>query len=195
MIVAGLLSSDDGGEAASEPQATATEAAEPQQESPPADEPAETVPPATGNDEPAPAAQVPLDRARIAGVFTIGVPRGWERGDAEGGGVSIQTRDGTAEIRVFYEPGERPTGELASAAAGFLADEHRGAQVSRPEAVRVDHSRGAQVTAVYSGGEEMAVVVSKGGFAFLMLCRVDRGAAPQRYAEAEAIMASFDAKS
>jgi len=201
LIVAGLLRSD-GGTETTEPQATSEQATEAQRpaptEQPPAATPATPEPESSGateGGEGAASADVNLDRTRVAGIFTIGIPRGWERDETDDGAVSIHVKDSSAEVRIFYESGERPNGELAGAAAGFLADEHKGAQVSKPQVVRVDHTRAAMVHAEYGGGEEDAVVFSKGGYAFLLLCRVDRGAAERLHDEAEAIMASFDAQS
>jgi hypothetical protein len=195
MIVAGLLRSDDDGDAAPAAEAPAQEAptepqpTEPAPTTPPEEEPAPEDEPAPGDDA---VAAVELDRERVADTFFIGVPDGWERNE-EDGGVSIEARGGEAEIRVFFERGERPNGELARAAAGFLADEHPGAQVSAPENERFGGERGALVRSEYPGGEEEALVLSDKGNAFLVLCRRDRGASDQVELEAEAIMASFEA--
>jgi hypothetical protein len=194
MITAGLLrSDDDGADATAEAPAEVAPATEPattpDSTAPADEEPAATEEPA-GDPEAIDA--VELDRDRVANTFIIGIPKGWERGEADGG-VSIEAPGGTAEIRVFFEPGERPNGELARAAAGFLADAHRGAEVSAPENERFGGERAAHVRADYGGGEEEAFVLSDKGNAFLVLCRRDRGASEQVELEAEAIMASFEA--
>ncbi len=54
--------------------------------------------------------------------------------------------------------------------------------------------RRAAVTAVYGGGEEIAAVLSWGGYTFLILRRVDSGAPPLVAAAADAALASFRAK-
>ena len=198
MIIAGLTRSDDdadtGPTATSEP-APPTPAAEVE----PEPQPQPAPPAATGEPQGAEdsersteAADVELDHTRVADTFSIGIPKGWGRGEADGG-ISIAPDGGTAEIRIFFESGERPNSELARSAADFLADEHKGAQVSAPGTIRVGGERGARIHASYGGGEEDAVVLSDKDFAFLLLSRVDRGASDQLAEEADAILASFKA--
>lgn len=195
MIAVGLLRSDEDGDPA--PTATSEPPAPTQPEPAPAPAPGAGAPraedpggsePAAGAEEPA---RVELDRTRVAGAFAIGVPKRWERG-ATDGGISIAADGGSAEVRIFFESGERPNGELARAAAGFLADEHRGAEVSAPETIRFGGVRASEVRATYPGGEEDAVVLSEKGLAFLVLRRVDRGASEQIEREADAVMESFE---
>ena len=193
MIVAGLSRSDDETDAA--PTTTAEQApSEPAAEPAPAAE----TPDQQGeqNDEGAAqqpgVAEVELDRTRVADTFAIGIPKGWERGETDGG-ISIAPDGRTAEVRIFFESGERPNSGLARAAAGFLADEHEGAQISAPETIRVGGERAAMIHSTYGGGEEDAVVLSDRGFAFLLTSRVDRGASEQIEKEAAAIIASFQA--
>ena len=121
------------------------------------------------------------------------MPAGWEAGPGDGT-ISIVSAGGLAEIRVFSEPGEAPTVELARGAQDFLADAHDGAEVGRPKPLRLGRKRGLRVTATYDGGEEIAVVLSGSGYAFLVLRRVDDAATPAVTAEADAALVSFRAK-
>jgi hypothetical protein len=193
MIVIGVLRSggDDG-------QATAPESTQPAEVStssevaPPAETeaPPETAPPAPTEQQ---APQVRLKRRDFEGRFAIGVPSGWEAGRSADA-ISIEPGGGVAEIRVFYELGEESPSELAGGAARFLADEHEDAQVGKPKTVRLGQATVSRVVATYAGGEEVAVVLADGGYTFVILRRVDRGASESVSAEADASLASFRAK-
>ena len=183
LIVIGLIrSGDDGGESTapvtSEPQTVPAPVAEP--------EPEPETPAPVQEDE------VALDTQAFEGRFEIGVPAGWERG-REDGGVTIEADGGDTQIKVFFEEGERSNGELARAAAGFLADEYRGAQVGAPRGIRLGGYRASRVRATYRGGEAVAVVLSADGFAFLIVEEVERGASAQTEQEADAAVESFRA--
>jgi hypothetical protein len=191
MIILGLTREDE------QPQAPAGTAAEaPAEQTPPSDEaaeepaPAEPAAPPAGDQPDAAPADVELTQRTFARRFEIGVPAGWEDGVADGA-VSLSAPGDTAEIRVFFEKGERPTGELAGAASSFLQGEHSGAEISAPRQIRVAGRRAARVRATYGGGEEIAIVLSARGFAYLITERVDRGASPQVEAEADAALQSF----
>jgi hypothetical protein len=200
MIAIGLTRS--GGEAASPEGGTPTAPAE-------ATAPAETAPPAETEPEPPPPAETAapapapapspsaqgarLKRREVDGRYAIGVPVGWD-GESDDGVLSITPPGGVAAIRIFYEPGAESDMELAEGARGFLADEHDGAQVGRPQRIRVGSIRGLEVTATYGGGTETAMVLTRGGYSFLVLRRVDRGASEAVAGEASASFASFRAK-
>ena len=126
------------------------------------------------------------------GRFTIGVPQGWDTRVTEV--VEITAAGGTAEVRVFFDPDERSTSELAAGAAEFLAAQHSGAQVSDPKPARLAGVRAVRITATYGGGQETAVALSAGGSSFVIAERVDRGASAQLKAEADAAVASFEPK-
>ena len=189
MIAIGLMRSDDS-DPEPEPAPPAAEQPPPEQPAPeqPAPEPggasAEAAPEEPGD-------EVALSRETFAQRFALGLPPGWDQG-REDGAVTLEAAGGVAAVRVFFESGERPTGELARAAAAFLADEHSGARVGAPRDTRLGGSRAARIEANYPAGEEIAVVLSGDGFAFLILSRVDRGASEQIEREAEAIVESFE---
>lgn len=189
MIVLGLLREDDGGQGAQSAAPPPTQPAAPPGQS----QPAQPTPPA----QPAkpPAAEAPaspeLRRRTFAGRFAIGVPAGWTSGGDAPEGFSFEPRGGDAGVRVFFEEGGRPLGELATLAGAFLEDAHSGASVGAPERVRFAGGPAGEVGSTYAGGEEVAFVLSRGGFSYLVLRRVDRGADAAAEREAEAVTASF----
>jgi hypothetical protein len=190
MIVAGLLKEDEQqplapaapAPTAQEPAATPPETApQPEAEAPPAAEP---EPPAT--------AQAPLRRRSFAGGrFSIGLPAGGDGGGNTADGFTFEGPGSTAAVTVFFEQGGRPPAELARLAADFLAQRHPGAQVGSPKPFTLSGTRGARVVATYGGGTESAVALSAGGFAYLVLERVDNGAPPDVGAQADAVLTSF----
>ena len=184
LIAAGVLPT--GGDSDFEaPTTTPTEASAPAPG--PAPPPEQAAPP------PKPAPEVKLRRRDFEDRFAIGVPAGWEAGPGDGT-ISIASPGGLAGIRVFSEPGEAPAVELARGARGFLADAHDGAAVGKPKPLKLGQKRGLSVTATYDGGEEIAVVLSGSGYAFLVLRRVDTDATPAATTEADAALFSFRAK-
>ncbi len=185
LIAAGVVRT--GGDSDPEAPPTPTEATAPA-------EPAPAPPPEEAAPAPTPTPEVTLRRRDFEDRFAIGVPAGWEAGPSSGT-ISIVSPGGHAAIRVFSEPGEAPTVELARGAQEFLAGAHNGADVGRPKPLRLGRERGLRVTATYNGGEEIAVVLSGNGYAFLVLRRVDDAATPAATAEADAALASFRAKS
>ena len=151
-------------------------------------------PPEQAAPAPEPAPQVELSRRGFAGRFAIGVPAGWEAVPSSDT-IAIASPGGEAEIRVFSEPGEAPTVELARSARDFLADARAGAEVGKPKPLRLGQKRALSITATYEGGEEIAAVLSGGGYAFVVLRRVDSDASAAVTAEADRALASFRAKS
>ena len=139
--------------------------------------------------EPRPAAEPALDGVTVLDRFRIGVPEGWLGGT--GGGAVVLISPGAAELRVFLEPGDEGPGRLARQAAGFLASEHPGAHVTRPRRLRLDGDPAMSLTARWKGASERAVVLSEAGNEYLLLSRVEDGAAPSARAEARAALKSF----
>ena len=134
-----------------------------------------------------------LNRRTFAKRFAIGVPVGWGTGKKDGA-IALTAPGSTAEILVFFQRGEAPASELARGARGFLRQRHQGAQVGAAKPVRIGSQRGLRVVATYRGGEEVAVVISAKGYAYVILRRVDRGASPDLGQQAEAALASFQPK-
>jgi hypothetical protein len=186
MIALGI--SRSGGDSEPSAPAAATEATE--TTAPTTSAPAETTAPPV--EQPA-GDEVVLNRRSFAGRFAIGVPAGWRSGTRENA-ISVTPAGDVAEIRVFLEPGEESPSDLSRAAAGFLADEHPGAQVGSADSLRLGRRQASRVTAVYGGGEEVAVVLAGGGYTFVVLRRVDKGASEAIAKEADASLQSFRAK-
>lgn len=150
--------------------------------------------PAPAETQPAPAQpDVALNDRSFEGRFTIGVPVGWSAGERNSA-ISIASGGRVAEIRVYFQPGDGGSRDLARGAASFLEQEHPGAEVTKLRAVRLGSRKAMGVTATYQGGEESAVVVSGGGYEFLVLRRVDGGASPDVAAQADASLQSFKPK-
>jgi hypothetical protein len=141
---------------------------------------------------PAPAAgAAELNRRTFANRFTIGVPAGWQDG-REDSGITLTAPGATAEIVVFFQQGAASEAQLAQGARGFLAERHPGAQVGGAKPIRIGAEKGMRIVATYQGGEEVAVVISAGGFSHVVLRRVDRGASPDLKQQADASLASFN---
>ncbi len=147
----------------------------------------------TGAAAPQGAGAAALNRRTFADRFAIGVPARWDDG-LEDGGVALTAPGATAGIVVFFQQGGAPEPQLARGARAFLAERHPGAQVGAAKPVRIGPEKGLRMVATYPGGEEVAVVISAGGFSHLILRRVDRGASPEIEQQADAALASFRAK-
>lgn len=144
--------------------------------------------------EPAkPAPKPSLRRRDFQDLYTLGVPAGWSA-SSEGLVVTLNPPSDSAELRVFYQEGERSPAELANAAARFLLDQHPGAGLSAPKPERIGGVRGARVVARWHGGRETASLVADDGFTFLVLARVDGRASELVAASADASAASLRAK-
>lgn len=195
MITVGLVRSGGDGRSDDETAAPATQPTT--SETTPAEtapQATETEPPAQTTPAPAPSTPpVRLKRRDFEGRFAMGVPVGWKAGSDEGA-ILIAPGGSTAAIRVFFEPGADRASDLAEGATRFLADEHDGADVSGPQPIKLGDEKGQRINATYSSGEESAVVLSAGGYTFLVLLRVDNGASETVAAEGEAALASFRAK-
>jgi hypothetical protein len=133
---------------------------------------------AQGNPPPA------VERRGVPGLFSVAVPRGWDRTTREGA-VVFDAPGGRAELRAFLESGERPLPELARGAAAFLAGEHPGARLTGPGSVRMGGAPARRLVARYDGGREVAAVVATGGYSYLLLSRVD-STAPAKLSRAAA---------
>jgi hypothetical protein len=188
MIAIGLFrSGDDGDQSPATPAAQPAPAPEAPAPAPAPEEPSTPAP------APKPQAANPsaLDRQVVAGRFAIGLPPGWNESGGASEGYAFEPRGGAAGVTVFFEEGARPLGELASGAQQFLADAHSGANVGAPTAVRFGGGPARQVSATYGGGEEVAFVLARRGYSYLVLRRVDRGASTAQAADAEAVAVSF----
>jgi hypothetical protein len=170
LVGAGILGSDDEGQAPPEPTTAVSES------------PPEPQPPASGQTE----SQPVLRQRSFADRFSIGVPRGWNTG-TEGAAITIAAPGSKAEMHVYFEAGARPRGDLARETSAFLSSRHPG---TRPRPVP---SNGPQAIfeASYSGGSEVAVTTVSGGYSYLVLKRVDRGASERIQGQADAALASF----
>jgi len=190
LILVALLNSDDGAGSESEgPQANIPNqsASVPVVPTPPL----EPEPPDRVGGVGAPPAIV-LDRQGVPGVFTIGVARGWERGTGDGA-ITVTAPGDSAEIAVYFESGERRTGDLADSAADFLEERHSAAQIAKARPIRIGPATGHHVMATYPGGTEIAVVLSDEGFSYLITRRLEGGAPKRIMRQAEAGLASFRA--
>jgi hypothetical protein len=188
MIVAGLTTEDDdagGGTTAPQPTAPAETDAPAPAPAPPAQEPPAAEPDAPAADQP------PLRRRGFAGRFTIGLPAGWRSSGNASDGFVFGPRGRSGGVSVFFEQGARPLGELAGLAAAFLTDRHGDAAIAAAEPIRLAGGRAAEVLATYAGGEEAALVLARGGFSYLVLRRVDAGAAAEVERQAVAVAASL----
>ena len=196
LIVAGVLrSGDDSGSeggTASSGQAEESRPAAPQEEPAPTTSDPTGGPAPTGSDPaggPAPQAVV-LRRERFVGRFAIGVPQGWSRA-VPGGNVVLTAREGVAQIRVFSDSPATDPDQLAGPTADYLESQHPGASVSKPRRVRFGGGRAIQLRASYQTGEEIATVVSAGGFSFLVTYRKGNQAPAQVVEKGDAAYASF----
>ncbi len=198
MILIGLSrSSDDGGgeTATTQPAETQAEApAQPAETAPAETQPAETA--ETAPAEPAAPAEPPatggvaLD-TRSFGAFAIGIPQSWTS-KQEADGATVEAPGATAAVTVFAGQSALSPLDFAREAEGFLADRRPGASVDEPKPGRFQGRPAALCVITYPGGEEQATIVSAGGFVFVLLKRVDRGASPQVAGEAEAALQSFN---
>jgi hypothetical protein len=146
-----------------------------------------TPPPAQPQGQPRPPR---LHPATFADRFRIGVPGAWhsEMRDTE---TVLSGPGGTPEIDVYYALDSRGLDELGSDAVGFLEDRHPAGKVADPGPTRVGDLSGLQVVATYPDGSETAVVLTSGGYAYLLIKRVDRRDEPFRVRQATSSVDSF----
>ena len=160
--------------------------------------PAEQQPVQPAAQEPAPAQAPPeptaqpveLERQSFVDRFSIGTPGGWDSAFADGG-IELAPPGGEAAVKVYFEQDETSTRDLAESASGYLADRHEDAKLSAPRAVDLGGTGALAVRADYPGGAEEAIVVASSGYAYLVLKRIDGGAAPRVSRQADAVAASF----
>lgn len=138
------------------------------------------------------AAKLELDPVTVLGRFRIGVAEGWLRGTS-GGAIVLRTGDDDAEVKVFLEPGDAGPRRLARRAVEFLRNAHPGAEISRPQRVRVGDDPAVALSASYDGGRERALLLSESGFEYLLLSRTDADASRTEKVEALAVLRSFRA--
>jgi hypothetical protein len=179
-----VLDSDEGAQEApgGEQANTATE--------PVTSAPVAPVPPAVQEDGGAPP-PVRLSRRRTPGVFGIGVAPGWDSETTSGGNLTLTAPGDTAQISVYFESGEREMDDFTDGASEFLDDRHPDGRVGPPRPFRIGPVSARRVIASYPGGTEVAVVLSAGGYAYLLLKRVDHGAPERISRQADAQLTSF----
>jgi hypothetical protein len=183
MILIGLLG-DDGGEQSPSP-SSPPPAAQRQPAQPPPAQRQPARPPAA-----APPTATGLGTRTVADRFTIGVAPGWRAGQRDGA-YAIIAPGGAARIEVYFERGERAPSALADSAGAFLRERHPGSDVSGPRPLRLSGLRAVRVTDSYAGGTESAVILSTGGFTYLLTERLDAGAPAAISSQADAQLASF----
>lgn len=179
LIAAGLLSSGDGTESSSS--GDASERAAPAQLS--GGEQSEQA----ARPEPRPPV---LERRAFIGRFAIGVPRGW-RTATPGGNVVLSAPGGAVRIRVYSDSPARDPQQLTVPTAGFLEQQHPGAQVSKPRRVRFGGEPGLRLLARFDGGDETATVLAASGFSFLVTYAERANAPAAVVREGEAAHKSF----
>jgi hypothetical protein len=133
-----------------------------------------------------------LDRVTVLNRFRIGVPSGWS-GGMSGGAVVFRPAGDEVEVRVFLESGVQPARTLSREARRFLEDAHPGAKVTDPDRIRLGGDRAIRIGAHYAGGEEWATVLTASGYSYLVLERLEGGAAGRLKRQADAALASFHA--
>jgi hypothetical protein len=152
--------------------------------------PVAPAPPAVQEDGGAPP-PVRLSRRRTPGVFGIGVAPGWESETTSGGNLTLTAPGDMAQVSVFFEFGEREMGDFTEGASEFLDDRHPDGRVGPPRPFRVGPLSARRIIASYPGGTEVAVVLSAGGYAYLLLKQVDHGAPERISRQADAQLTSF----
>jgi hypothetical protein len=131
-----------------------------------------------------------LHVATFADRFRIGVPGAWHSGE-RGTATVLSGPGGTPEVDVYYALDSRGLDELGSSAVRFLRDRHPAGKVAAPVPTRVGDLRGLQVEATYPDGSETAVVLTSGGYAYLLVKRIDRHDEPFRVRQAAASVDSL----
>jgi hypothetical protein len=122
--------------------------------------------------------------------FAIGKPAGWGQGTADAALVLFDPA-GDAQVKVYFEAGERDLGELTAQARRFLAGEHRDARIGPATKVRVGGSEGIALLATYPRGSERALLLVENGFTYLALGRVDSSAKEVTRLDTLAALGSF----
>jgi hypothetical protein len=131
-----------------------------------------------------------LHAATFADRFRIGVPGAWRSGE-RGTETVLAGPGGTPEIDLYYAVDSRGLDELGSSAVRFLKDRHPAGEVASPVATRVGDLRGLRVVATYPDGSETAIVLTSGGYAYLLVKRIDRHDEAFRVSQAAASVDSF----
>ena len=131
-----------------------------------------------------------LNRVQVADRFAIGVPSGWTGGTSDGAVVFYEPGR-SAELRVFLEAGEAGLDELTRKARAYLADRRPGADILGPESLRLGDRPAEVLLARYDGGDDRAVLLRSGGYAFLLLGTVDGSASQGVENDALAALSSF----
>src|SRR4029077_3159600 len=152
--------------------------------------------PNTTSAPPAPSArpqttvQPRLQVTTFASRFRIGVARGWQVGQKDTA-IALVAPGSKAEVDVYYASQQRSLNDLASDASRFLKTRHPAGRVTAPHPERIGLLQGLRIKAVYPGGSESALVLVNGGFTYVLLQRVDRGASRRQVRQAKAQAESF----
>jgi hypothetical protein len=152
--------------------------------------------PSTTSAPPAPSArpqttvQPRLQVTTFASRFRIGVARGWQVGQKDTA-IALVAPGSKAEVDVYYASQQRSLNDLASDASRFLKTRHPAGRVTAPHPERIGLLQGLRIKAVYPGGSESALVLVNGGFTYVLLQRVDRGASRRQVRQAKAQAESF----
>jgi hypothetical protein len=131
-----------------------------------------------------------LHTESFAGRFAIGVAPHWTAGE-EGTAVAVTAPGSGVEINIYFEAGDRPLGQLADSARSFLRQRHPGGQIGAPQRQPLAHLQALRITDSYPGGTEVAIVLTSGGYTYLLLERVDNGVPGRVMEQADAELASF----
>ena len=130
-----------------------------------------------------------MDRHEIADRFSIALPAAW-RPDVEEGALTATSRQRDAEVECYFEDGVRPRRELVRRTSAFLHQRHPGARISKPRSERLGARPAERIVASYPRGSEAATTFVAGGYTYLVLERIDRGASKATRRAAAAIVAS-----
>ena len=131
-----------------------------------------------------------LQVTTFASRFRIGVARGWHVGQKDTA-IALVAPGSKAEVDVYYASEQRSLNDLASEASRFLKTRHPEGRVTAPHPERVGLLQGLRIKAVYRDGSESALVLVDGGFTYVLLQRVDRGASRRQVRQAKAQAESF----
>jgi hypothetical protein len=190
LIAVGFLRDGDGSPSSSAP-TSSTPASVPAISAPPAAQPPQQAqrPPSKGGGSKK--AAVVLHSESFGGRFAIGVAPHWSAGE-EGTAVRVVAPGSDAEIDIYFEAGDRPMDELADSASSFLRSRHAGGKVGAPSPMRLAHTQALRIPHLYAGGSEVAVVLVSGGYAYLLLKRLDSDVSGSSARQASAVLASLD---
>jgi hypothetical protein len=133
---------------------------------------------------------VKLDRRQFAERVSIGIPFRWRAG-VSGAAVTVLSRNGRAQVQVYFEQGSKPEGELVDQAKRFLLGRHAGARVISTGSQRVGGRPASIVSVAFPSGEESAVILVADGYTYVLLERFDKPFSVPLRRDGDAVVASF----